>query len=160
MVAKVVSLSAVILGVVAATPAVAELDIRAHERAAICESGSGQIEVTVDGVAAGGILAVELYRPSERDFLKKASRIHRIRVPARDAPQTVCFEAQPAGRYAVAAYHDVNGNRDLDQKWNRMPKEPFGLSTNPKLKLQVPDFEDAAFDVPENGRSITIALVK
>ena len=136
------------------------LDIRDYEAPAVCAPGTGQIQVTVEGVTEGGILAVELYRPSKRDFLRKASRIHRIRVAAENGPQTVCFAAQPPGRYAVATYHDENANRDLDQKFNRMPKEPFGLSTNPKLRWGVPKFKEADFEVPAEGTAITIRLVK
>ena len=151
------------LALIAALPvafAQSELDIRDYESAAACAPGTGQVQVTVEGVTAVGILAVELYRPSKRDFLKKKSRIHRIRVAAEDGPQSVCFEAQPPGRYAVATYHDKNANRDLDQKFNLRPKEPFGLSTNPKLRWGLPKFEEAAFDVPEEGTDITIRLVK
>lgn len=137
-----------------------DLDIRDYEAPAVCEPGTGQVAVTVEGVTAGGILAVELYRPSKRDFLKKKSRIHRIRVAAEDGPQTVCFAAQPPGRYAVATYHDKNANRDLDQKINLRPKEPFGLSTNPKLRWGFPKFDEADFEVPEEGTAITIQLVK
>ena len=153
----------IILALLATIPisfAQSELDIRPYEAPAVCAPGTGQVQVTVNGVTAGGILAVELYRPSKRHFLKKKSRIHRIRVAAVDGPQTVCFEAQPPGRYAVATYHDKNGNRDLDQKINFMPKEPFGLSTNPKLRWGLPKFEEADFEVPAEGTAITIQLVK
>jgi len=136
------------------------LDIRPHEAPAVCEPGKTQVSVTVTGVTPKGILAVELYRPSDKDFLKKASRVHRIRVPAAADRQTVCFDVPSAGTYAVATYHDKNGDRDLAQKWNKMPKEPFGLSTNQKLKFGIPSFYDAAFEVPEGGKAITIALVK
>jgi len=151
------------LALIAASPAAfaqSELDIRDYEAASACVPGTGQVQVTVEGVTAKGILAVELYRPSKRDFLKKKSRIHRIRVAAEEGPQTVCFEPQPAGQYAVATYHDENANRDLDQKFNLMPKEPFGLSTNPKLKWGVPKFKDADFEMPAEGIAITIQLVK
>lgn len=153
----------IILALIATWPialAQSELDIRSHEAPAACALGTGQIQVTVNGVTTGGILAVELYRPSKRDFLKKKSRIHRIRVAAEDGPQTVCFEPQTPGRYAVATYHDKNGNRDLDQKINFMPKEPFGLSTNPKLRWGLPKFDEADFEVPVEGVAITIQLVK
>ncbi|MEL7283346.1 MAG: DUF2141 domain-containing protein [Pseudomonadota bacterium] len=153
-------LSLSLLATLSVATAQTELDIRDYEAATNCVPGTGQVQVTVDGVTAGGILAVELYRPSKRDFLKKKSRIHRIRVVAENGPQTVCFEPQPPGRYAVATYHDKNGNRDLDQKFNRMPKEPFGLSTNPKLRWGFPKFEEADFDVPAEGAAITIHLVK
>ena len=143
-------------------PALAQTgyDIRDYEAAAVCAPGTGQVQVTVEGVTEGGILAVELYRESKRDFLKKKSRIHRIRVAAENGPQTVCFAPQAPGRYAVATYHDQNANRDLDQKFNRMPKEPFGLSTNPKLRWGVPKFDEADFELPAEGTAITIRLVK
>lgn len=135
-------------------------DIRPHEASAVCDAGKTQVSVTVTGVTPKGILAVELYTPSKNDFLKKASRVHRIRVPAAADRQTVCFDVPAPGTYAVATYHDKNGDRDLAQKWNKMPKEPFGLSTNQKLKFGIPSFYDADFEVPEGGKAITIALVK
>lgn len=137
-----------------------DLDIRDYEAAAACVPGTGQVQVTVEGVTAGGILAVELYRPSKRDFLRKRSRIHRIRVMAEQGPQTVCFATQPPGRYAVATYHDKNGNRDLDKNFNFTPKEPFGLSTNPKLRWGIPRFDEADFELSANGTAITIQLMK
>lgn len=136
------------------------LDIRDYEAPDVCRPGTTQVEVTVSGVTAKGILAVELYRPSDRHFLKKASRVKRIRVPAADGDQTVCFDVPKPGAYAVATYHDKDGDRDLDQKWNGMPKEPFGLSTNAKLKFGFPSFYDADFEVPAEGTAITIVLRK
>lgn len=153
-------ISLALLAVLPIAFAQSELDIREYEASATCAPGTGQIQVTVQGVSAGGILAVELYRESKRDFLKKKSRIHRIRVAAQDGPQTVCFEAQPPGRYAVATYHDQNANRDLDQKINLMPKEPFGLSTNPKLRWGLPKFDEADFELPAEGAVLTIQLMK
>lgn len=153
-------LSLTVLALMPAAFAQSELDIRDYESASECVPGTGQVQVTVEGVTTGGILAVELYHPSKRHFLRKKSRIHRIRVAAENGPQTVCFEPQEAGRYAVATYHDKNANRDLDQKLNFMPKEPFGLSTNPKLRWGLPKFEEAAFEMPQEGIAITIQLVK
>ena len=158
MILRLFSLAA--LALAPAALAESELDIRDYEAASICEPGTGQVQVTVEGVTARGILAVELYHPSKRDFLRKKSRIHRIRVAAEEGPQTVCFEPQAPGRYAVATYHDENANRDLDQKINLMPKEPFGLSTNPKLRWGIPKFDEADFEMPEEGIAITIRLVK
>jgi len=141
-------------------PASDSLDIRPHEAAATCGARAPQIRVVVENVTAQGILTVELYRPSESDFLKKASRLHRIRVPAEQGPQTVCFDVDGAGRYAIAAYQDLDADRDLDQKWNLMPAEPFALSSNKKLALRMPVFDDAAFEVPKQGVKIRIRLQK
>ncbi len=136
----------------------AALDIRPHEAAAVCGARSPQIKVIVENVTAQGILTVELYRPSKRDFLKKASRVHRIRVPARSGPQTVCFDIDKAGTYALAAYQDLDADRDLDRKWNMMPAEPFALSSKKKLAFGMPVFDDAAFQVPSDGTAIRMTL--
>lgn len=134
------------------------LDIRPHESAARCGSTPLQVEVAVNGVEPGGILTVEIYTPSERAFLKKDSRLHRIRVPAEQGQQTVCFDIPEPGRYALAAYLDEDADRDLDQKWNRMPAEPFALSSNRKLGFGYPKFEDSAFEVGPDGRRMVLDL--
>lgn len=136
------------------------LDIRPGEAPATCGARAPQIAVSVAGVQAGGILTVELYRPSTRDFLRKASRLHRVRVPAVEGQQTVCFDVERAGTYAVAAYDDLNADRKLARKWNMLPAEPYALSNNRPLRLEFPKFEDAAFDVPPSGAKIRIELQK
>lgn len=136
------------------------LDIRPYEASAVCGAHVPQVQVIVEGVTGQGILTVELYRPSERDFLKKASRIHRIRVPAQPGTQRVCFDIEKAGEYAIAAYEDLDADRDLDQKWNMMPAEPFALSNDKPLAFAMPKFSDAAFRVTEKGGVVRIRLQK
>jgi uncharacterized protein (DUF2141 family) len=125
-----------------------------------CSGGFPRIKVVVSGVHARGLLQVDLYRPSEHDFLRKASRLVRIRTPATNAPQTVCFQIESAGAYAIAAYHDINGDRDLKRHWNMMPAEPFALSNNPKLRIGLPKFEDAAFQAGEGTTIVKLELRK
>lgn len=135
-----------------------KLDIRPHEAPAVCGSQTPQIEVLVTGVEARGILTVELYRPSKNDFLRKSSRIQRVRVPAEDQSQVVCFNVDAAGKYALAAYHDVNADRDLARKWNMLPAEPFALSNNQPLRLRMPSFEDAAFSAGSETTRVKLEL--
>lgn len=136
------------------------LNIRADEAGAVCGDRAPQIEVLVAGASATGILTVELYGPSERDFLKKASRLKRVRVPAEDGTQKVCFDLPASGVYAVAAYHDVDGDRELDRQWNMLPAEPFALSNNRKLKLRMPKFDEAAFKAGDETTTIRLELRK
>lgn len=135
-----------------------KLDIRPHEAPAECGSQTPQIEVLVTGVEARGILTVELYRPSKNDFLRKASRIQRIRVPAENDSQTVCFNLASSGKYALAAYHDIDADRDLARKWNMLPAEPFALSNNQPLRLRMPSFDDAAFSAGEETTRVRLEL--
>lgn len=67
------------------------------------------------------------------------------------------FENVSPGLYAVVVVHDLNGNRNLDTNWMRIPKEPYGFSNNPSTTFGPPDFEGARFEVTGDAR-ITIKL--
>ena len=134
-----------------------ELDIRPDEAADVCEIAIAQVRVTVNNVGSGGILSVELYDDPD-NFLNKKGRKQRIRIPAVEGSHEVCFNIEEQGSYAVAAYHDVDGNRKLKKRWNMTPKEPFGLSNNPKLKFGFPKFSVSAFTTDTHGADISIDL--
>lgn len=68
-------------------------------------------------------------------------------VPASAGTVTVEFDEVPAGQYAVMAYHDENGNGELDLRFGMMPIEGYGLSNNPKV-MGPPSFKDSQFEVP------------
>lgn len=140
-----------------ATANTEQLDIRPYEATDLCSPDIPQVRVTVSNVGDGGILSVELYHDPD-NFLNKKGRTKRIRIPASEGQHTVCFNLEKQGTYAVAAYHDINGNRKLNKKWNMMPEEPFGLSNNPEPKFAFPKFSDSAFTTGELGADITIEL--
>ena len=133
------------------------LDIRPYEAPDTCDPEIAQVRVTVNGVSAGGILSVELYHDPDH-FLYKKGRTKRIRIPESESQHTVCFTLEKQGTYAVATYHDKDGDRKLDKKWNMTPKEPFGLSNNPEPQFGFPKFSDSAFTTDELGADITIDL--
>ncbi len=121
-----------------------KLDIRPYEAADECSTDIPQIRVTVNDVGSGGILTVGLY-DNPKHFLKKKGLKRRIRVPATEEQHTICFNHEEQGTYAVAAYHDKDGNRKINRRWNLMPAEPFGLSNNPEQHFGFPEFSDSAF---------------
>jgi uncharacterized protein (DUF2141 family) len=65
------------------------------------------------------------------------------------------------GVYAVTLFHDENNNGKLDAKAFGIPKEGFGFSRDPKIRMGPPRFKDAAFAITGAGpeRTITIKLV-
>jgi len=62
------------------------------------------------------------------------------------------------GRYAVAVYHDEDGDDDFDQGIFGIPLERFGFSNGAFVLLGPPSFEAAAFDVAAEGATIVIDL--
>lgn len=57
---------------------------------------------------------------------------------------TLVFRDLPAGTYAVAVYHDENGNGRLDANVIGLPTEPYGFSRDAAGTLGPPRFADAA----------------
>ena len=75
----------------------------------------------------------------EKAFARKA-------VPARPGNISVEMRVRP-GRYAIALLHDENGNKRMDRKPSRRPREGYGLSKDPKVYLKTPSFKSAAIDL-------------
>lgn len=156
--ARLAVLAAVLTLLAGTTQQARAFDIPAQDAPVACTTQRTQIRAVVSGVTAQGLLTVELYRPSEKDFLRKASRLKRVRVPATTGVQTVCFDLPGPGRYALAAYHDVDADGKLARRLNMLPAEPFALSKGRVEFLRFPKFEDAAIDVGPDGAEVRMSL--
>ncbi|SOD98626.1 DUF2141 domain-containing protein [Spirosoma fluviale] len=67
------------------------------------------------------------------------------------------FSVEP-GSYAIAVYHDENGNGKMDKRMFGIPKEPYGFSNDFRPKLSAPKFSDCEFSVGDSGRTVRIKL--
>ncbi len=108
-----------------------------------------KVDVTVGGLKAGiGTIYVGLC--SEAEFMRGpcALKAH-AKVEADTA--TLSIEGVPPGRYAVAAWWDVNDNADMERGGYGEPLEPTGASNGAVGTMGPPVFSDAAFDVPVSG---------
>ncbi|MDX1931623.1 MAG: DUF2141 domain-containing protein [Capsulimonadales bacterium] len=65
-------------------------------------------------------------------------------VPVLNATATVAFPDLPPGDYAAAFVHDENRSGSFDTSFG-YPLEGFGASSNPKVRLGPPRYEDARF---------------
>lgn len=68
------------------------------------------------------------------------------------------FSVEP-GDYAIAVYHDENGNGKMDKRMFGIPKEPYGFSNNFKPVMSAPKFGDCKFSVGDSGKAISIKLI-
>lgn len=64
----------------------------------------------------------------------------------------------PAGRYAVQAFLDENGNGEVDRALFGIPKEGVGFSNDAKIRLGPPKFAEAVFAFDGNVRTIHLNL--
>jgi uncharacterized protein (DUF2141 family) len=55
------------------------------------------------------------------------------------------FSDVPSGEYALAVYHDVNGNKEFDKNVLGIPQEDYAFSNNASSPFGPPSFEKAKF---------------
>jgi len=65
----------------------------------------------------------------------------------------------PPGRYSFAVLHDENSNHKLDRNFIGFPKEGFGFSNNPAVRLTAPGFDTAATQVACPATDVVIHLI-
>src|SRR5262245_28925607 len=91
------------------------------------EPGATKLMVHVSGLrSAKGMVAVTLYPDEPRRFLAPKGKLLRDRPPAKTPTTTACFYLPKPGHYAIAVYHDENGDRDFNRTIIGMPAEGFG----------------------------------
>ena len=106
---------------------------------------------------AKGKLWIAVYKPGEKFGGKEKPSITKIIEVKAAAPQNVQFDLAP-GRYALAVYHDLNNNDELDKNFIGIPKEPYGFSKNFRPKFSAPTFDDCAFELKDAGQKISVKL--
>lgn len=79
-------------------------------------------------------------------------------VPAADGRAVAVFKGLTPGLYAVAVFHDENGNGAFDQGIFGIPLEDYGFSNDATVFFGPPAFEEAAVSLPAEGARITIHL--
>ena len=124
------------------------------------EAAAADLEVRIDGLrSADGDVRVALHRqvpegafPAD-DGVVAAS----FRQAAEGAVRVVFADVTP-GAYAVAAFHDADGDGALNQNVVGMPTEGHGFSNGARGFMGPPSFEDAAVTVGESEAVVSIAV--
>lgn len=123
------------------------------------DEASVKLMVTVAGTRnSKGTVAITLYGDRPEDFLAPGRKIARIRVPISNGTAEGCLAPPRPGSYAIAVYHDEDGDRDFDRTLIGLPAEGFGFSNNPATHFGLPRFEDVAFVAHPGVNRLRISL--
>jgi uncharacterized protein (DUF2141 family) len=119
---------------------------------------AADLTVTVTGLRSDdGDVHMAVYDRPET-FPKSGGMLSEGVVAPAERRATWIFKDLKPGQYAVAVFHDANGNHSFDQGLFGIPLEDFGFSMGATVFLSAPPFAEAAFPVAEEGRTITIDL--
>lgn len=114
-----------------------------------------RIDIATRG--GGGSLAIAVYRDAEA--FRRGERPVATRTVRRGGPVTaVTFSGLAPGRYAVAAFHDQDGDGALTLWPFGLPKEPYGFSRDARGRFGPPSFDSAAFDLTADGGRQSFSL--
>jgi uncharacterized protein (DUF2141 family) len=117
------------------------------------------ISVVVTGLKnTQGRLCLSLFDAAE-GFPSQAERaIAKCHISAAEPNPRVIFDSLKPGQYAIAAFHDANGDGILNRGLMGIPKEGFGFSNNPKILVGAPSFKRAAIALAPGNLEICIQL--
>ena len=125
-----------------------------------CHAWSGEIGIRVRGVEqVEGFLRFVIFEQAHaEDFPIGDNAVRRLRVATENVLQRgVLIKNLPAGRYAVAVYHDIDSDGVFDTNVLGIPTEDYGFSRNASPGFfSPPSFADAAFDLSEQGRKMIV----
>lgn len=116
---------------------------------------AAHLNVTLEGARAGGGPFTVLVFDRPAGFPKESRAAERHVLPAGRTEFVV--DGLKPGQYAVMAYHDEDGNGELNRFLGMIPQEGWGLSNNPAVSGK-PAFKEAVLTVPEGGTDVTIRL--
>lgn len=121
-------------------------------------AAAAELRVSVNGLrSADGVVRLALYDRPEL-FPEKGEGL-KIAVPARQGEVEAVFDGLAPGRYALALFHDEDGDDEFDRGFLGIPKEGYAFSNDARPFLGPPSFDKAAVEVGEGGAAITIRMV-
>ena len=119
---------------------------------------TSNITLKVTGIEnAKGQMSIALYDSAD-DFPGTEKYVKALFKDVDSTTFAYVFRDIPNGTYAIAIYHDLDSNDEMNKNWIGIPKEPYGFSNNAMGRMGPPDFEDAAFEV--NGNIEVIIKLK
>jgi uncharacterized protein (DUF2141 family) len=123
------------------------------------QPSSTWLRVAVGGVRSGsGLVTLALYGDDSGRFLAHHGSLFNARVPAHAGTTVACLFVPRPGVYAIAVYHDENGNRKLDRTGFGLPAEGFGFSNNPSTIAGLPTFSSVRLQIPHANVATRISL--
>ena len=116
------------------------------------------IQVTVTNVSPqkGEIMAALF--ADEKAFPNDSKAAFKVaKTTANGGKAVLQFEQVPPGTYAIALFHDVNGDGKLNTNFIGIPKEGYGVSKNVKNLFSGPTYKQASFE-HRNSSNLTITM--
>ena len=107
---------------------------------------TGDLRVAVEGLPnrQGGV-CLKIFSGRQGFPSENINVVDQACVAIDAIPLTVTFNDLAFGNYAIALYHDSNGDGQFNRGAFGIPTEGFGFSNNPAIRMGPAEFEEAMF---------------
>lgn len=127
------------------------------------DSSAGLLTLEVRGIASPqGQVCVALFGSAKGFPGESEKALHSQCLPASGASAegllSLTLGHLPVGRFAAAVFHDENGDGKINTGLFGIPKEDFGFTRNPTVRMGAPSFEACSFALGTQDLETSIAL--
>ncbi len=109
------------------------------------------VKITNIKISQKGNLFLAIYK-GEENFKGKNNSQAEIIIPVKDKECNHLFKNIPYGNYAIALFHDKNGNEKIDTGLFGIPKEGYGFSNKSRK------YKKASFDLKSEKYEVIIKI--
>jgi len=143
-------------GLSAASAANSAAPARACAGSKIEDSGFWITIIAENVRSSEGLLTITVYPDKRSQFLAKGGSINVGRIKAQKGTTQGCVFLPSDGVYAIALYHDENGNHKFDR--GLLPEEGYGFSNDANTVAGLPSFKSVRLAVPKNNMATKITM--
>ncbi len=120
----------------------------------------GKLIIKINNVSKDrGVIWIGLYDSADTYLIKEKSILKKIDVSQKGYHEMV-IDSLPYGIYAMALFHDINANGEMDRNLLGIPSEPYAFSKKPKSKWRLPKFDEVKFNFSQDVQEIDTKLKK
>jgi uncharacterized protein (DUF2141 family) len=121
------------------------------------QTGKVLLEIENIQAAKGGELSAAIFNGT--NFLKTGKELATAAKEVSTSKMVLIFDNLPAGEYAFVAYQDIDRNKSMKTNLIGYPKEPWGISNNPRILFGPPSFGESKVRVsPNQTTTVSIRL--
>lgn len=118
-----------------------------------------RLQISVTGMrSTDGNITITIYPDEPSHFLDGKFKLARQELPVVSPVTKACFVMDAPGTYAVALFHDKNGNHHFDTNFLGIPVEGYGFSNNPTLFVGPPKLKQVAIIAHKGDNAISVQL--
>ncbi|CAO3433304.1 DUF2141 domain-containing protein [Azospirillum doebereinerae] len=118
-----------------------------------------RLHVAVSGLrSSDGMLTLTVYGDNPADFLASGKKLARVRVSATLGTTDLCLAVPLRRSYAIALYHDEDGDGRFRRNAIGYPVEGYGVSNDAVTMMGIPSYESARFAAQPGDNRLSITM--